>query len=289
MRKYNEKIANHSIWHTVTPTKTASALPFTIMEIGHFYAEEEYLIHRDVHESFLILYTICGSGVIQTVDTTFLLSPSQLAFIDCHTPHGYHSNDAPWEFLWIHVDGESLSAIYDMIYPNGIRPIHIKNSHDIPSAFEELLKYCEKNDIANSMKISLKLHSLFQLFYNATMEHENTPIKKEQQEAITHVVNYIQTHYADAITIDDMMKEIHISKYHFIRLFNRVIGATPYNYLMTYRINMAKKMLYSTDNTIAEIAEACGFLDTSNFITQFKKHTGQKPLQYRNSFSASYN
>ena len=140
------------------------------------------------------------------------------------------------------------------------------------------------NDIANSMKVSSKLHSLFPLLYTATLEHENTPIKKEQQTAIEQVVHYIEKNYANAITIDDMMKEIHISKYHFIRLFNRVIGATPYNYLTTYRINIAKKLLYSTDQSVSEIAEACGFLDASNFIAQFKKHTGQKPLQYRNSF-----
>lgn len=285
MRKYNEKIANHSIWYTVTPTKTASALPFTIMEIGHFYAEPEYTINREMHESFLILYTIHGSGIITTGGNSFSLSSGQLAFIDCHIPHAYHSDEQNWEFLWLHINGASLNSIHEMVYPNAIRPIHIKNTYDVLGIFEELLKYCSRNDIQNSMKISSKLHALLQVLYSATLEHENTPIKKEQQEAITHVVDYIHNHYADTITIDDMMKEVHISKYHFIRLFSRVIGATPYSYLTTYRINMAKKLLYSTDNTISEIAEACGFLDTSNFITQFKKHTGLKPLQYRNSFS----
>lgn len=284
MRKHNEKIANHSIWNTVTPTPAAATLPFTIMEIGHFYAEAEYGIKRDMHDSFLILYTIEGSGIIQTGDTTFILSPNQIVLIDCHTPHEYHSNDSSWEFLWMHINGISLKSIFEMIYPNVVRPIQLKDTHRIPSDFEELLEYCLGNDIANSMRVSSKLHSLFHLLYTATLEHENTPIKKEQRTAIEQVVRYIEKNYADAITIDDMMKEIHISKYHFIRLFNRVIGATPYNYLTTHRINMAKKLLYSTDKTVADIAEACGFSDTSNFITQFKKHTGQKPLQYRNSF-----
>ena len=287
MGKYNEKIANHSIWHTVTPTPAAAALPFTIMEIGHFYAENEYLVKRDYHESFLMLYTIEGSGVIQTGETSLILSQNQIVLIDCHIPHQYYSNDTSWEFLWLHISGASLLAIFDMIYPNGVRSIQIKDTHTIPSYFEELLEYCMGNDIANSMKVSSKLHSLFHLLYAATLEHENTPIKKEQQNAIELVVRYIEENYTNAITIDDMMNEIHISKYHFIRLFNRVIGATPYNYLTTHRINIAKKLLYSTDKTIAEIAEACGFSDTSNFINQFKKHTGQKPLQYRNSFQVN--
>ena len=118
MGKYNEKIANHSIWHTVTPTPAAAALPITIMEMGHFYAENEYLVKRDYHESFLMLYTIEGSGVIQTGDTSLILSPNQVVLIDCHIPQQYHSNDISWEFLWMHISGASLKAIFDMIYPN---------------------------------------------------------------------------------------------------------------------------------------------------------------------------
>ena len=136
MGKYNEKIANHSIWHTVTPTPAAAALPFTIMEIGHFYAENEYLVKRDYHESFLMLYTIEGSGVIQTGETSLILSQNQIVLIDCHIPHQYYSNDTSWEFLWLHISGASLLAIFDMIYPNGVRSIQIK----IPIQFPLTLK-----------------------------------------------------------------------------------------------------------------------------------------------------
>ena len=82
-----------------------------------------------------------------------------------------------------------------------------------------------------------------------------------------------------------MIQDIHISKYHFIRIFKRIIGITPYNYLTNYRINISKTLLISTDKTISEISEECGFSDTSNFISQFKKHTGQRPFEYRKDFS----
>lgn len=53
---------------------------------------------------------------------------------------------------------------------------------------------------------------------------------------------------------------------------------------MNYRINRSKILLRSTNKSIAEIAEACGFSDTSNFISQFKKHTGIRPTHYRKDF-----
>ena len=81
-----------------------------------------------------------------------------------------------------------------------------------------------------------------------------------------------------------MIADIPLSKYHFIRVFKRIMGTTPYNYLTNYRINNAKILLKTTDLSVYEIAERCGFSDTSNFIVQFKKHTGQKPLEYRRYF-----
>lgn len=95
----------------------------------------------------------------------------------------------------------------------------------------------------------------------------------------------IHIRYSEPILIDDMMKDIPLSKYYFIRIFKRIMGVTPYNYLIHYRINISKILLRSTDMSVGEIAEKCGFLDTSNFITQFKKYTGQRPLQYKNYFS----
>lgn len=110
-------------------------------------------------------------------------------------------------------------------------------------------------------------------------------MQKEPADDILTVIKFIESNYSKPITVDDMIKNIHVSKYHFIRRFRRAMGITPYSYLTNYRINMSKMLLRSTDQTVAKIAESCGFPDTSNFIEHFKKHTGEKPLQYRRDFS----
>ena len=119
------------------------------------------------------------------------------------------------------------------------------------------------------------------------LETERDHQKETYSEDIAAAVTFIQEHYAQPITIDDIIQDIPISKYHFIRLFRRIMGVTPYSYLTNYRINRSKILLRSTEKTIADIAEACGFLDTSNFISQFKKHTGVRPTHYRRDFSGT--
>lgn len=129
------------------------------------------------------------------------------------------------------------------------------------------------------------MHSVFNAVCLASLENDHADIRHNSADDVRIVAKYIENNYRSQITVDDMIKDIPVSKYHFIRRFKRAMGITPYSYLTNYRINMSKKFLRSTDKTVSEIAEICGFLDTSNFIVHFKKHTGQKPLQYRRDFS----
>lgn len=286
MGKYEENISDDSIWITATPTPLAQTLPFYITEAGHFLAGSHYQIKRPMHDSFLLLYTISGQGIVKTGDTVIPLPRQSAVVIDCHIPHEYYSHTDEWEFLWIHFKGSSIQPLYDILYQNGaVRSVDMKNAAEFESSTSRLIKATMKNDVVSCIAVSSGIHSLLHLICASALETENSSRKKEPLDDIQTVIAFIEKNYSHAVSIDDMVKNIHVSKYHFIRCFRRTMGITPYSYLTNYRITMAKTFLRSTDKTVSEIAEICGFLDTSNFITQFKKHTGQKPLQYRHDFS----
>jgi transcriptional regulator GlxA family with amidase domain len=142
----------------------------------------------------------------------------------------------------------------------------------------------KENDVISCMEISAGIHELLNLLKKSGMEQERIARKKNQMEDVEAVLAFIRKNYASPITVEDMVRDIHVSKYHFIRMFGRKMGVTPYHYLMNYRINQSKMLLGTTDKTIEMIAQECGFSSASNFIAQFKKQTGQKPLQYRKDF-----
>lgn len=284
MGKYEENISDQSLWITATPTPLAQTLPFYITEAGHFTAGCNYEIKREMHDSFLLLYTIDGEGFVQIGDAAMQLPCGYAAVIDCHMPHEYHTASESWEFLWIHFKGSGIRPLLDIIYPNaGAAPTMMKNPYGFERMTHELIHKAAKNDIAGCMELSLEMHTILNEIYLSTLE--NAGRKKEQNHDIQTVIQFIEKNYSNAITVDDMVEHIHVSKYHFIRRFRHMMGITPYSYLTNYRINMSKTLLRSTDKTVSEIAELCGFPDTSNFIAQFKKHTGQRPLQYRRDFS----
>lgn len=284
MGKYKERIEDKSIWLTSTPTQTALALPFYITEAGHFFAEFDYEVSRPEHDSYLLLYTLDGCGTVQSGNASIELPVGSAVVIDCHKRHQYGSCRGLWEFLWIHMQGNAVKVFFEMLFPDEIFPVNINNPEMLSAKIQELTCLIGESDMVNATRISVGLHQVFNMLLEDSLTNEQKRNHGRYPEYVERVVNQIHKKYADVMTLDDMIEEIPLSKYHFIRTFKRIIGTTPYNYLTSYRINSAKIYLRDTDLSVAEIAERCGFSDTSNFITQFKKHTGQKPMEYRRYF-----
>lgn len=285
MGKYNEKISDNSLWLTATPSTVAMTLPFYITETGHFNAERDYVVERNKHGSYLLIYTVNGAGKVITSDTEIAVNKNCAVVIDCRKYHKYFSVTDEWEFFWVHFNGSAAQTLFDILYQRKEYAIIVNDTDTFSEQLKLILANTKNNNISGSIETSLKIHDLFRILVNSAMENEQQNSRKEHEKNIAYALKFIKSHYSENITVDDIIREIHISKYHFIRLFSRVMGVTPYNYLTAYRINMSKILLRTTDKSVSEIAEDCGFADTSNFINHFKKHTGQRPMQYRRDFT----
>ena len=95
------------------------------------------------------------------------------------------------------------------------------------------------------------------------------------------VLDYIAVNYGKNILLEDMAADSNLSLSHFARLFKQTIGQSPYQFLMSYRIEQAKKMLDNPNKLIVDIAFNCGFSDQAHFSRVFKKIEGLTPKQYR--------
>lgn len=112
--------------------------------------------------------------------------------------------------------------------------------------------------------------------------HKNqTPVTAAPSDMIQQAVEYINRHISEPISMADICREVHISKYYFCRQFKDVTGFTLMDYVLKTRIVAAKSMLTDTDLPISEVSSRCGFSGISYFCRVFKMHTGKSPLQYR--------
>jgi AraC family transcriptional regulator len=98
---------------------------------------------------------------------------------------------------------------------------------------------------------------------------------------LSRVVEYISSHFHEAVTLDRLAAEACVSKYHFVGLFRRHVGQTPYRFLTDVRLEAAARMLVTSELAIADVARACGFVRISHFSTAFRRKYGVTPTAFR--------
>lgn len=111
---------------------------------------------------------------------------------------------------------------------------------------------------------------------------ESSWIKK--QKRMQEMLTYIHEHYDEEIRLEDIAGIVHISIGECGRFFKNMLGTTPNEYLIDYRIKMSLEALIAKDATVAEIATQVGFNHVSYFIQCFKKKTGITPKQYQKNY-----
>ena len=91
---------------------------------------------------------------------------------------------------------------------------------------------------------------------------------------------FIDSHYPDKIDLDNISDEAYFSKFHFIRLFKKIYGKTPHQYLTSVRIGKAIQLL-RTNKPVTEICYAVGFETLSSFGSLFKRTVGITPSTFQ--------
>ncbi len=95
---------------------------------------------------------------------------------------------------------------------------------------------------------------------------------------------YLNDHFEKNLTLDDISRDLGISKYHLCRQFKSCLGVTIWQQLTALRIRKAEELLLYSHFSLLRIAEISGFPDASYFSAVFKKHTGMTPTAYRDAY-----
>ena len=92
---------------------------------------------------------------------------------------------------------------------------------------------------------------------------------------------WLEARSADPIDLEATAAFAGLSPYHFLRLFRRVTGATPHQYLVRCRLRRAARLLADPGRSVTDIAFDVGFGDLSNFVNAFRRAAGISPRGFR--------
>ena len=98
------------------------------------------------------------------------------------------------------------------------------------------------------------------------------------------VLSWAQSHLAEPITIADLAKRAVMSKRNFARRFQSALGTTPYRWILRQRMQLAQRLLETTDLSVEGIAEVSGFATAANLRARFLDGLHTTPSAYRRTF-----
>lgn len=102
-------------------------------------------------------------------------------------------------------------------------------------------------------------------------------------EAIQKTLDYMEEHYEEALTVEQLSTIAHLSRFYYQRLFYRLTGYTVSEYLRSVRLKMAAGLLKADNGKIMDIAMQCGFSSHSTLTRAFRQCYGMSPAEYRAS------
>ncbi len=148
-------------------------------------------------------------------------------------------------------------------------------------SFEKIRKTFLQKPLGYELEIKSELLHLFFLLYSQVPYQRSSQEYRDITEKLKLVLQFIQEHYQQGITVKELAELCHFSEYHFMRFFKRHMNMTSIEYLNQYRLEMASRQLAETNLSVTSIALESGFNNISYFNRVFKRKFGVTPMEYR--------
>lgn len=255
------------------------------MEIIHHQTgrDELYKIWHYI-DKVMIIYTYTEGGSIVFQDKLYPIKRGTLCFISTE-PYFYTMPDKPEQYdrSKIFLDRETTEKIIDLIPKNTAFYNRFRNNSvvyaEIPEKYIEETEriFEEAQDFIDSPDKFICCFFRLMTYLNKYVI-ESTP---RPHDTMSKAIEFINNNYSQSISLEDICREIHVSKYHFCRKFKENMGMSVMKYVLKTRIAAAKKLMETKEITIGEISERCGFSSISYFCQVFKENVGKNSAAYR--------
>ena len=250
----------------------------------HWHPEIELTIVLDGNMTYLVNdneYTLrAGEGLF--CNTNVLHSGKHYDAEDCsylsitfhpRLLYGYTSSLMQSKYMERILQSPTLSSIH--FTPD------VPWQREILERMEEIHHLRDKGPDSRELRMQIALMEIWLRIY----EHADCPEEPEENgrdiERIRTLMEYMQKHYGEKVTLEELADQIHLCKSESCRLFKRYMKESLFDYLLDYRVERSLELLRHTDLDVTGIAGSCGFTNPGYYARIFRRKMGCTPLQYR--------
>lgn len=238
------------------------------------------------HDSYEFTIPLSHSPLLSVDNKKIFVKKNTLTSTNPGQLHGPACNMKVNRFMALQINRYFMENISEKM--SGKRHVIFDNEPiTVPVNLYNLLKeYIIENNfpqsgykfIIETLSIQIAVNLLRNIKSNISQQKEYNSLSYSKR--IKTAIEFMYEYCGGNFTIDDLAREINLSKYHFIRVFKSETGKTPYEYLIEIKIQKAKQLLKKRQHTITEICFLLGFNNHSHFSKIFKKKTGYTPTEF---------
>ncbi|MCM1114996.1 MAG: AraC family transcriptional regulator [Clostridium sp.] len=162
-------------------------------------------------------------------------------------------------------------------------PYLILKNGELTSTLIEIYNQKQKGNKNFYLEVQQYLFSLAANLYSVIDKLPKAESSHRNFSNIKQMMNFIAENYQEKIALSDIAKSANVCNNSCISIFKSFTNSTPIEYLTNYRIAKASQLLQSSDKSISEIAQDCGFSGSSYFAEMFKRTIGKTPKEFRNT------
>lgn len=259
-----------------TPGTLDDPYPYKIVAAGHNRVGPMQPAHTAIYRQHTFIYTISGRGKVKIAGKSLDACAGTVTWLDTsrNYAHSCHPDHDHWQHIWFGMSGYRLDKLFDHIV--GVRsPVHAANP-DFRAIFEEVFNHLKKPDHVKAPMSAVLAARLI----NALSLTE-TRTTKPASSAFDAVIRSVRATIDQRWSVEKMAAISAYSVSHFHRDFRKAHGVSPMEWVRLERINAAKYLLSSTDMSIFEIGQKCGYPDPYHFSRVFSRTAGLPPTGFR--------
>lgn len=243
------------------------------------------------HDRIELLYFISGKAVIRCNSEDYEAGPGDLIVVNNNELHQGTCAGESAEYYCIIFDPLLLEGRRsDACEAKYIGPIaqnrilfrnRVENDPEIGAYVRRLFSESENKNTGYEIAIKATVYELILYLLRHCVKQELTPLEYDSRarnlKRLNSVLEYLENHYAEKITIDGLSGMIGVSRYYFCKLFKSVTGTTLSEYLNALRVGKAEKLLKSGRANVTDAALSCGFDDPNYFSRMFRRYKYRSP------------
>jgi AraC-like DNA-binding protein len=252
------------------------------------------------HNGFEILYFFKGEANYIIGEGIYQLKPGDMLIFNGKTLHRAKPTD---EGHYVRSFINFIPSLFDNYLPEDIlkkiigmfnspcgQLIHWegKEREDIEKFINEMVREYEMEAVGFLPLTQACLLQLLIKIYRKSNEtiHSGREIKYSQKERhVRNILNYINNHFRENLTLDQIADGLHVNKHYICHCFKEITGFSINKYLANRRIEEAKNLLVTSNDSIGMISDGLGFNSAVHFSRLFKQYVNISPQMYRKKFN----